>query len=1315
MDRAMEDKAGKAAFLEMIRYADGRDMCLMVLGVLGSFGDGMMQPLSMLVLGGIVNSYGGASTAPSGSFSSSTVDKFALRLLYVAIAVGVCAFLEGMCWTRTAERQASRMRRLYLEAVLRQEVEFFDAAASSQATTFRVISTISDDADTIQDFLGEKLPMVLANTALFFGALAVSFVFAWRLALAGLPFTVLFVVRSVILGKRMAAAAGETHAAYEAAGAIAEQAVSSIRTVASYNGERQTLERFRRALARSTALGIKQGLVKGTVIGSMGMVYAVWSFLSWIGSLLIINMHAQGGHVFVAAICIVLAGMSVMMALPNLRYFVDATAAAARMRGMIEKLPPLQEAGKKGATKKSVRGQIMFNDVHFSYPSRPDTRVLNGVNLTISEGATVGLVGGSGSGKSTLIALLQRFYSPDTGEIALDGHDIGTLNVEWLRRQIGLVSQEPILFATTIKENILFGNETASLKQIAHAAKMANAHDFIVKLPQGYETHVGQFGTQMSGGQKQRIAIARALVRDPKILLLDEATSALDSESERTVQDALDRASVGRTTVIVAHRLSTLRKADTIAVLDNGRVVEFGSHDELVGGEGGVYAKMYHLQNSAVPIQDERHEHRVVENEETNLTPFHSVEIMSPASELRASPVPSFWSFEAAVEDGDPAASSGAAAAARPRKPSQFRLLKMNRPEWKQALLGCAGAIIFGAVLPLYSYSLASLPGVYFLGDAALIRAKTNVFSLVFLAIAVVCITANIVQHYNFAVMGERLTERVRDQMLTKILSFEVGWFDEEDNSSAAVCARLATQASKVRSLVGDRMCLLVQAAATGTLGFALALSVSWRLSVVMMAMQPLVIASFYFKNVLMTAGSKKAKKAQVQGSQLASEAVVNHRTVTAFSSQQRMLQLYEAAQVGPRKDTVTQSWFSGFCLCVCQFTNTASMALALWYGGRLMADGLITTTPLFQVFFMLMTMGRVIADAASLTSDLSQGGDAVRSILGTLDREPKIKSADDASESDDDKKEKKRRNVKGAIEFKDVYFSYPTRPQVMVLAGLSLEIAAGKTVALVGPSGSGKSTVIGLIERFYDVQRGSVLIDGRDIRSYGLTHLRSHVALVSQELTLFSGTIRDNIMYGDEHATEDEVTSAAMLANAHEFISAMECGYDTQIGERGTQLSGGQRQRIALARAVLKNARILLLDEATSALDTVSEKLVQDAVDRMLQGTRTCVVVAHRLSTVQKSDMIAVVKDGRVAERGTHHELIAVGRAGMYYTTSSSCNTAPRRAKVPCELRGGQIFFPLYFECSFTLLLQTANLLLCVAVFTFRCSHDLEESRSRL
>jgi len=286
-----------------------------------------------------------------------------------------------------------------------------------------------------------------------------------------------------------------------------------------------------------------------------------------------------------------------MMALPNLRYFVDAATAAARMHEMIDRLQPLEADGKKGATKESIRGRIVFRDVRFSYPSRPDTRVLDGVNLTIAEGATVGLVGGSGSGKSTVISLLQRFYSPDSGEILLDGYDIAALNAEWLRSQIGLVSQEPVLFATSILENIAYGRDGgATEEEVVEAAKAANVHGFVSALPDGYRTPVGERGVQLSGGQKQRIAIARAVLKDPAVLLLDEATSALDAESECVLQEALERIMKGRTAVLVAHRLSTIRGVDSIAVVQDGRVVEQGTHGDLVSRPDGAYSRLLQLQ-----------------------------------------------------------------------------------------------------------------------------------------------------------------------------------------------------------------------------------------------------------------------------------------------------------------------------------------------------------------------------------------------------------------------------------------------------------------------------------------------------------------------------------------------------------------------------------------------------------------------------------------------------------------------------------------------------------------------------------------------
>ncbi|XP_059633646.1 putative multidrug resistance protein [Cornus florida] len=1233
----------------MFRYADGIDKLLMLFGTLGSIGDGLMSPLTMLVLSGVINEYGRADI----SISFDVVDKYSLRLLYVAILVGVSAFTEGICWARTAERQTSRMRMEYLKSVMRQEVGFFDNQTAS-SNTFQVVSTISSDAHLIQDVIAEKIPNCLAHLSSFIFGLAIAFLLSWRLALAVLPFSLMYIIPGVGFGKLMMSLGIRMKDAYGVAGGIAEQATSSIRTVYSYVGERQTLDRFSRALEKSMDLGIKQGLTKGLLIGSMGMNFAVWAFQSWVGSILVTQRGESGGRIFVSGVCVILGGFSIMNALPHVSFITEATTASTRISEMINRIPAIDSEDGRGKVLAYVRGDIEFKDVSFSYPSRPDTTILQGLNLKVKAGGTVGLVGGSGSGKSTIISLLERFYDPIKGDIFLDGNKVKRLQLKWLRSQMGLVNQEPILFATSIKENILLGKEGATMELVISAAKAANAHDFITKLPDKYETQVGQFGVQLSGGQKQRIAIARALLRDPRILLLDEATSALDSESERLVQDALDQASQGRTTIIIAHRLATIRETDTIVVLESGRVVESGSHNVLIQmnkGEGGAYSRMVQLQQSS--MQNEGHNRsnsptegrydRRITNPHTPRTPKSARSSFQSSPAFPFSPIFSISippSFQTQTSDDRYDENLDKSSCARP---SQWRLLQMNAPEWKRAMLGCLGAAGFGAVLPVHAYCLGSMASVYFNKDDSKLKSETKFYCIIFLILVVLSFITNLLQHYNFAIMGERLTKRVREKMLGNVLTFEIGWFDNDENTSASICAQLATEANMVRSLIGDRMSLLVQVFFTATLAFLLGLLVTWRVAIVMISMQPLIIGSFYSRSVLMKSMSEKAKKAQHEGSQLASEAVANHRTITAFSSQKRISSLFSATLEGPRKESIKQSWFSGLGLFSSQFLTTASIALTYWYGGRLMNQGLVTPKHLFQAFFILMSTGKSIADAGSMTSDLAKGSDAIRSVFTILDRKSEI-------EPEDPEGINIRKSIRGHIELKNVVFSYPSRPDQMIIHGLSLRIEAGKTVALVGQSGSGKSTIVGLIERFYDPIKGSILIDGQDIKSYNLRNLRSHIALVSQEPTLFAGTIHQNIVYGKDDATEAEIRKAAILANAHEFISSMKDGYETYCGERGVQLSGGQKQRIALARAILKNPAILLLDEATSALDSVSESLVQEALEKMMVG-RTCVIVAHRLSTIQKSDTIAVIKNGKVVEQGSHSNLLAVGNHGSYYS----------------------------------------------------------------
>ncbi|XP_071698972.1 putative multidrug resistance protein [Rutidosis leptorrhynchoides] len=1217
----------------IFRYAEGFDKFLMFFGTLGSIGDGLQIPLMMYVLSGVINEYGD----PGATVTLSTVDTYSLRLLYIAISVGLAAFVEGLCWARTAERQTSRMRLEYLKSVLKQDVGFFDTQEPGSSTTYQIVSTITADSNTIQVTIGEKIPDTIAYLSSFVFCHVFAFTLSWRLTLAAIPFSVMFLIPALGFGKLMMDVGMVMIASYSNAGSIVEQAVSSIRTVYSYVGEQDTIDKFSDALQTTMKLGVKQGFARGLMLGSMGIIYINWAFQAWIGSLLVTKHGEKGGDVFVAGFNVLMGGLNILTALPNLTAISESKGAATRISEMIDRNPTIDSEDKKGKALSNVRGKIEFKGVHFSYPSRPDSPILQGLDLKIPAGKPVGLVGGSGSGKSTIVSLIQRFYDPIKGEIFIDGYKITKLHLKWLRSQMGLVNQEPILFATSIKENILFGKEGASFDDVVAAATDANAHDFIVKLPDGYETNVGQYGIQLSGGQKQRIAIARALIRDPKILLLDEATSALDSESERVVQKAIDQVSIGRTTIVIAHRLSTIRRVDLIYVIQAGKVIESGSHDELMQNHKGEYFKMVQLQKSGHEVMDISKmvvavspiSVRSSAANSPSLNPFSPNFSISTAYSVQFNA-----SYDSDYENGYRKQSH--------QSPSQLRLLKMNAPEWVATVWGLLGAIGSGAVQPINAYCVGGVIHVYFQTDRSSIVDHARSYSYVFIGVGVFNFVSSVIQHYNFAVMGEKLTTRVRKKLLEKLLTFEVGWYDRDENTSAAICAGLSSEANMVRSLVGDRMSLLTQAFFGAVFAYTLGLILSWRLALVLMAAQPFLIGSFYARSVLMKSLSEKSQKAQKEGSQLASEAVINHRTITAFSSQKRVVKLFKDTLEGPKKESIRQSYYSGIGLFSSQFMATASTALAYWYGGRLLTQGLISPERLFQAFLVLLFTAYTIADAGSMTKDISRGSNAVSSVFAILDKKTEI-DPDNLQGL-----ESVKRNLRGRVELRNVYFAYPSRPDHMVFRGLNLKIKQGTSMALVGPSGSGKSTVIGLIERFYDPLKGAVFIDERDIKEYNLRGLRSHIALVSQEPTLFAGTILENISYGKPNAKVSEIRNAATLANAHEFISGMKDGYETYCGERGVQLSGGQKQRIALARAILKNPAILLLDEATSALDSVSESLVQEALEKMMNG-RTCIVVAHRLSTIQNSDSIAVIKDGKVVEQGSHSDLFSV-HGGAYY-----------------------------------------------------------------
>ncbi|GLJ58536.1 hypothetical protein SUGI_1456730 [Cryptomeria japonica] len=1213
--------ARKMDIWKVFKYIDYIDMLTMALGTLGSIADGLSVPATWIIWGRLSNTLGYGSSQKNGEFITK-MNMGVMHIVFVAAAVWIAAFIEAFFWTRTGERQASRLRRKYLRAVLRQDAQFFDTRGISTA---EVVNAVTNDTLLIQDVLTEKTPFFIKNVTTFIGSYAVSFYLSWKLTLVAFPLVTLLITPAFIYGKILMRLARDTHAQNNRASTIVEQALSSIRTVYSFVGEDSLINKYSSVLDTIVKQGLKQGLAKGLVIGNNGFTFVIWAFMAWRGSGLVISHAVSPGIVLAIGLLITHGGMALAMALPNLKYFSEAAIAAFHISEMIDRVPEIDQAEQAGNVLEKVYGEIQFRNVQFTYPSRPDTRIFRNFSLIVPAGQTMALVGASGSGKSTAILLLERFYDPTAGEILLDRVNIQDLQLKWLRNQIGLVSQEPTLFATSIRENILFGKENATMDEITTAAMAANAHNFINQLPQGYDTQVGERGVQMSGGQKQRIAIARTLLKNPPIMLLDEATSALDAESERIVQDALDKASTGRTTIIVAHHLSIVKAVDIIAVVQDGCVIESGGHLELIQNPNGKYASLIHLQQQTIKKQtiDNNTSIPILRGSRWDL------ENMSDILDEHGSSF-STLEKEEKVKVSD-----------KTRSPSFCLMFAMNSPEWKNAVVGCLGAIGYGALNPSYSITVASMLSVLFLDNHDEIRGKIRSYCIIFVALTVWSFLANVIEHYNFAVMGEFLTRRVRMKMLSKILTFEVGWFDMKENSSGAVCSSLSKEANMMRSLVGDRLSLMVESLSAVVIACIVSLVVSWRFAIVLIATQPVQIYCHYTKRVLLKQLSRKSSKAQNQSSQVATECVVNHRTIAAFCGEERILRLFESTQKEPHKEIKRQSWYAGLVLGTCEFIHTSQGALGFWYGGKLRHQGYLSFHAFLTCIGIMGRIGRIIADAGSMTSDIAKGADAVKSIFVILDRNSSI-NAEDIGGFKPDK-------IDGNVELRNVDFSYPARPNVIVLRDFCLEIKAGSSVALVGKSGCGKSTIIELLERFYDPIKGLVLIDDKDIKAFNMRYLRHFIGLVGQEPSLFAGSIRDNILYGKEDATEAEVIEAAMAANAHGFICHLENGYDTNTGDRGLQLSGGQKQRIAIARAIIKNPSILLLDEATSALDLQSEKMVQEALDRVMVG-RTSIVIAHRLSTIQNSDCIAVIEDGKIVEQGSHPVLMSKGEKSEYF-----------------------------------------------------------------
>ncbi|BFI30403.1 autophagy-related protein 9 [Marchantia polymorpha subsp. ruderalis] len=1222
----------QVSFFRLFAFADGLDIILMVFGTLGAIVHGAALPVFFLFFGKLLNGIGGSISPEIGK---QTVDKYSLYFLWLGLATLFSSWMEVSFWMQTGERQSARLRAKYLEALLKQDVGFFDTDTS----TGKFVQSISSDPLMVQDAISEKMGNFVHYMSTFVAGFVVGFVNEWTIAVVTLAVLPLIAAAGGYYAIALTGLTSKSAEAYERAGSIAEETIGQVRTVYSFVGEQRSVQHYSLSLESTLKLGYKSGWAKGIGMGgTYGVLFGCWALLLWYGGTLVRKGNLNGGEALSSIFPVIIGGLSLGQAMPNVSAFGKGRAAAYKIFQMIDHEPTINKVDPTAKRLESVQGLIELRNVEFVYPSRPDTKIFQDFSLVIPPGKTVAIVGSSGSGKSTVVSLIERFYDPIGGQVLLDGHDLKSLDLKWLRGQIGLVNQEPALFATTIAANILYGKEGASEKEIEEAAKAANAHSFIDQLPQRYMTQVGERGVQLSGGQKQRVAIARAMLKNPTVLLLDEATSALDAGSEQIVQEALDRLMVGRTTVVVAHRLSTIRNADSIAVVQEGRIVERGNHATLIADPNGAYTALVRLQEMAATRGDGGSMKRATSGRQSQISLSRSE---SRGGSRRTSRGASFSLYRSgsvrsttSVEESDVGTREiDLPPPPPPPKATLKRLIAMSKQDWIYGVFGAIGSILAGAINPAFALIISQVLNAYYNPDFGAMKTEVSKWALVFVGVGVASPFVYVCQHYSLGVFGENLVKSVRVKMFSSILRNEMAWFDRDENNSSRVAARLSSDATQVRAALGDRLAVILQNASLMTIAVVISFVLQWKLTLVMLSIFPALVGSAFGENLFLKGFAGDVAKAYARATQVAGEAVANIRTVAAFNAEDKVRGLFDQELVGPNKRSFYRGQVAGFGFGISQLFMYGSYGLGLWYSGRLVQKGEAQFGDVIKVFLVLIVSAFAVAETLALTPDFVKGSQAVGSVFEVLDR----KTAIDPDDSSVEKVEK----MTGEIELKHVAFAYPSRPDVIIFKDLNLRVRSGQSLALVGSSGSGKSSVIALLERFYDPLSGRVMIDGKDIRSYNLKSLRQHIALVQQEPALFATTIYENIVYGRAGASEAEVIEAAKAANAHNYISGLPMGYQTEVGERGVQLSGGQKQRVAIARAVLKDPAILLLDEATSALDAESEKIVQEALDRLMNN-RTTVMIAHRLSTIRNAHSIAVIQEGTILEQGSHAELLS-------------------------------------------------------------------------
>ncbi|KNG80787.1 putative multidrug resistance protein 1, 2 [Aspergillus nomiae NRRL 13137] len=1200
----------------MFRYATTVDRLTMALGAVAAAVAGAALSTVPVVIGAFTQHF---SDFLKDKTSSDDLEHDTRHLAVYFIYLGIISFvglsLSTLGFTRAAESSTYLLRRAYLSALLRQDAAYFESMGPGEVTT-----RITNDISLILDTLSHKVSILLTGLFGFVAALIIALSRNWRLALVLICMPIGMIAIMGTLGAYMRKMQQQSGSVYAKSADFAEDVFSCARSMIADGAQGRLSKRYEQMLIPALGADLQSKVAMAMMI-ALTMTVILWGYglAFWQGNRFLQKGESSLSDIVTVLLTCTMAGVLLGQSAPFAASLMQAKAISTKIYATVDRVSSLDASTNSGLIPPSFNGDIEFQSVRFAYPFRQTEAVLDGLSLQIDAGTSMAIVGPSGAGKSTLLALIQRWYDPLEGNVFIGGHSMNQLNLQWMRSQIGFVAQEPLLFNTSIHENIVYGlgaeadhlDQDTIVDKVQEAAKLANIHDFVLSLPGRYSTRVGQAGGLLSGGQRQRIAIARAVISNPPILLLDEATSALDTKNEQAVQEALRRVSKNRTMVIIAHRLSTIQSANKIALMEHGRIIEEGTHDELIS-RGKKYANLVRAQEIAQarpPLrsrQDNWREKGSAQKPETAAPVTDSIDSSAERST---------WGLVKIV-------------------------WHLNKPERILMVIGILASAFAGAGYPMQAILFGNAVVSIISPNLATDGHDPRFWALMYVVLGICQFFFYTVQGICFAITSSRLVYRTRTNAFVSLVNQDMSFFNRVENSSGTLTAFLATEASKLAGVSGTTFGAILNSVMTLVAATAVACSFGWKLGLVAGSTIPILLTCGFLRFWVISWAESHTKRA-TDAAGAACEAVSATTTIASLGIADRIVNRYCEKLRAEQPRALRFNLVSSIMYAASQSLVFWVTGFLFWYGGvKLVASGEYSVQQFFICFTAIVWSSQAAGMVFSYAPDIAGARSAAVQLADLLFTRPTI---DVGLQHGEVPGETSTGVILSSVEFE---FPSPRGPST-VLRNINLTAEHGQLTAIVGPSGSGKSTILNLIERFYDPTRGTVLVGGMDVRWYNLAHLRCTMSFVGQGEWMVGGTIRDCLLSNEENVSQDEIMAACKSADIHDFIISLPNGLDTPVGGKGSRMSGGQRQRIAIARALLRKPKILLLDEATSALDTISEKHVQKALTAT-GGERTTIAVAHRLASITHANCIYVMDQGKIVDCGSHEELIA--RQGLYW-----------------------------------------------------------------